>query len=243
MNRWFRLAAAVVAMIMIANLQYCLDPVRQAAHSGQSLEALRGPVGVYVLHRGRDLVYAMFGLDGRPIGPRLYVTIAGLLCGLGWATLGWVHSLPALYFFYTVAGLGAAMVYCGSEGLGSNGFPINADWPPVSSPPVLAPARRSSFRHRAYSASPNYNTAFLYTGIGQGSLIVVAAQFLENPALGEAPAAKPTTKVAVRNQTESFNSLEMLQTPHFYVLFMMMLMMGIGGLMVTAQVAPLADTF
>ncbi len=54
---------------------------------------------------------------------------------------------------------------------------------------------------------------------------------------------KKAAKVAARTQSESFNSLEMLQTPQFYVLYMMMLMMGIGGLMVTAQVAPLADSF
>ena len=35
----------------------------------------------------------------------------------------------------------------------------------------------------------------------------------------------------------------MLRTPHFYMLFAMALMMGIGGLMVTAQVAPMANTF
>jgi OFA family oxalate/formate antiporter-like MFS transporter len=34
----------------------------------------------------------------------------------------------------------------------------------------------------------------------------------------------------------------MLQTPQFYVLYAMMLMMGIGGLMVSAQVSSVADT-
>jgi OFA family oxalate/formate antiporter-like MFS transporter len=35
----------------------------------------------------------------------------------------------------------------------------------------------------------------------------------------------------------------MLRTPQFYVLFVMMLMIGIGGLMATAQVAPVARNF
>jgi OFA family oxalate/formate antiporter-like MFS transporter len=34
----------------------------------------------------------------------------------------------------------------------------------------------------------------------------------------------------------------MLRTPHFYVMYAMMLMMGIGGLMVTAQVVMVADS-
>ena len=35
----------------------------------------------------------------------------------------------------------------------------------------------------------------------------------------------------------------MLRTPQFYVLYLMMLMVGIGGLMATAQVAPVARNF
>ena len=34
----------------------------------------------------------------------------------------------------------------------------------------------------------------------------------------------------------------MLSTPHFYIMFAMALMMGIGGLMVTAQVGPMSKT-
>lgn len=244
MNRWFRLAAAVTAMVMIANLQYSwtlfVKPLIAANH--WKLSEVQWAFTFFIAAETWFMPCTGWMVD--KIGPRLYVTIAGLLCGLGWITLGWVHSLPALYFFYTVAGLGAAMVYCGSVGIGIKWFPdkrglaaglITAGFGSGAALfiPIIAHILRVA----------NYTTAFLYTGIVQGSLIVVAAQFLKDPAPGEAPAAKPAAKVTVRNQTESFNSLEMLRTPQFYVLYMMMLMMGIGGLMVTAQVAPLADSF
>ncbi len=89
-------------------------------------------------------------------------------------------------------------------------------------------------------ATRGYRDAFLYTGIGQGLIIMVAAQFLQNPAKTVAPA--PTGGVHVKPHDASFNSWEMLQTPHFYMLFAMALMMGIGGLMITAQVKPMANT-
>ena len=89
----------------------------------------------------------------------------------------------------------------------------------------------------------DYRAAFLYTGVMQGLLIVCAAQFLQNPARDAAPPVKTAAKVSVRSHGEQFNSWEMLRTPQFYVLYMMMLMMGIGGLMVTAQAAQVADTF
>jgi len=50
-------------------------------------------------------------------------------------------------------------------------------------------------------------------------------------------------KPKVRRHHEQFNSIEMLRTPQFYILYIMMLMVGIGGLMATAQVAPVARNF
>ena len=70
-----------------------------------------------------------------------------------------------------------------------------------------------------------------------------AAQFLRNPAPGEAASGPGAAKTRVRRHHENFTPTEMLRTPHFYVLYLMMLMMGIGGLLVTAQLAPLADSF
>ena len=50
------------------------------------------------------------------------------------------------------------------------------------------------------------------------------------------------SRFKLRSHAEQFTSFEMLQTPQFYVLYAMMLMMGIGGLMVSAQVSSVADT-
>ena len=44
--------------------------------------------------------------------------MAGVLCATGWASLGYVHSLPQFYAMYAVAGLGNAFVYCCSTALG-----------------------------------------------------------------------------------------------------------------------------
>ena len=244
MNRWVRLAAAVVGMIMIANLQYSwtlfVKPLIAANH--WKLSDVQWAFTFFIAAETWFMSCCGWPID--KLGPRAFVTIAGVMCGVGWAALGWVHSLSALYALYTLAGLGAAMVYCGSVGIGLKWFPDKRG--------LAAGLITAAFGSGAALFIPiishllrvsNYSTAFLYTGIAQGSLIIVAAQFLKNPAPGEAPAAKTSPRVSKRTQTDSFNSLEMLQTPHFYILYMAMLMMGIGGLMVTAQVAPLADTF
>src|SRR5260221_10582743 len=57
------------------------------------------------------------------IGTRFMMTLGGLLGGGGWAMMSQADSLPALYTFYAAAGVGAALVYCGSMGVALKWFP------------------------------------------------------------------------------------------------------------------------
>ncbi len=241
MNRWFRLVGAVVAMMMIANLQYAwtlfVKPIVGATH--WKLSDVQWGFTIFVALETWMMPFSGWLID--LVGPRTFVSVAGLMCGVGWASIGQAHSLTALYLSYALAGFGAALVYCGSLGT-VKWFPdkrglaaglISAGFGSGSALfiPIVA------YLIHAH----NYQTAFLYTGIVQGVVIVIAAQILRNPpktATLTAPA-----RVQVRSHDEEFNSFEMLRTPHFYILFAMALMMGIGGLMATAQVAPMANTF
>jgi OFA family oxalate/formate antiporter-like MFS transporter len=90
----------------------------------------------------------------------------------------------------------------------------------------------------------NYRAAFLYTGIAQAIVIFCAAQILINPKPDDPEIAgkKPQSRFKLRSHAEQFTSWEMLQTPQFYALYAIMLMMGGGGLMATAQVSAVAGT-
>jgi MFS transporter, OFA family, oxalate/formate antiporter len=245
MNRWVRLGAAVVAMIMIANLQYAwtlfVKPL--IAANGWKLSEVQWGFTLFIAFETWAMPFSGWLID--LMGPRVFITIAGFLCGIGWAALGQVHTLSGLYAFYSMAGLGATLVYCGSTGVGLKWFQDRRG--------LAAGIIAGAFGSGAALFVPfisyairvaSYRSAFLYTGIFQGILIIVAAQFLRNPSPSNAPitARKAATGKQVRLHTEEFNSIEMLRTPQFYVLYAMMLMMGIGGLMVTAQVGPVADS-
>jgi OFA family oxalate/formate antiporter-like MFS transporter len=87
-----------------------------------------------------------------------------------------------------------------------------------------------------------YGDTFLWTGISHGALILMSGLALRNPPTGykvQAAAAKPK----VRRHDLDFNSSEMLRTPQFYFLYLAMMSIGIGGLMVTAQLKPVATNF
>jgi OFA family oxalate/formate antiporter-like MFS transporter len=240
-NRWIRLSAAVVAMMMIANLQYgwtlFVKPIIAATH--WKLSDVQWGFTFFIAFETWVMPCSGWMIDR--LGPRTFMTVAGILCGLGWAGLGHASTLTELYALYSLAGFGAALVYCGSMGIALKWFP---DKRGLAAGLIAAGFGSGSALFIAIIAKTihdaGYRTAFLYTGIGFGVVIMIAAQILQNP---PRVAPLPTSGVKVRSHREDFNSWEMLRTPHFYMLFSMALMMGIGGLMVTAQVAPMADTY
>lgn len=240
MNRWVRLSAAVIAMMMIANLQYgwtlFVDPIRAA--TGWKLSDVQWGFTLFIFFETWIMPCSGWLIDR--LGPRAFLSIAGFLCGAGWAGLGVARTLPELYALYSLAGFGAALVYCGSMGIGLKWFPDKRGLAAGLIAAGFGSGAALFVSAIAYVIhTQNYRSAFLYTGIVQGLLIVIAAQVLQNP---PKTATVPAARVQVRSHSEDFNSLEMLRTPHFYMLFAMALMMGIGGLMVTAQVGPMAKT-
>src|SRR5687768_12671858 len=122
-NRWWQLVAAIVAMLMIANLQYAwtlfVTPIQ--AKTGWHLPAIQWAFSLFIL-----LQTWVQPLDGWLLdrwGPRRCISAAGVLCGAGWSLMGQASTLLQLYVFYAIAGVGAAFVYSGAVGLALKWFP------------------------------------------------------------------------------------------------------------------------
>src|SRR5438309_6002561 len=111
-SRWMRLAAAVTAMIMIGNLQYawtmCVQPMM--AGTGWKLSEVQWGFTIFIATMTWTMPLAGWLID--KLGPRTFMSLAAVLCGAGWATLGMAHSLPEFYAIYAIAGLGNGFVYC-----------------------------------------------------------------------------------------------------------------------------------
>jgi OFA family oxalate/formate antiporter-like MFS transporter len=84
-----------------------------------------------------------------------------------------------------------------------------------------------------------YESAFLWLGLGQGFIIVLFSQLLRAPQTGETP--KPTTRLT--QSLRDYSPVEMLKSPVFWLLYVMFVMVAASGLMVTAQIAPIANDF
>jgi len=96
-NRWFQLGASLVAMIMIANLQYAwtlfVTPIQTSTN--WKLSDIQFAFTLFILFQ--TWVQPLDGWLIDRLGPRGFISAAGLLCGLGWAGLGYATTLTQLF--------------------------------------------------------------------------------------------------------------------------------------------------
>jgi MFS transporter, OFA family, oxalate/formate antiporter len=247
MNRWFRLWSAFIGMIMIGNLQYAwtlfAEPMVKA-HAAQhwALSDVQWGFGLFIAAGTWAMPFFASFIDKH--GPRMFMAVSGLLCAVGWGSLGHVPSLIWFYSLYCMAGIGVACVYACGVSTAVKWFP---DRRGIASGIITA-----GYGMGAAAFNPlfdylirtiGYSNTFLWTGISHGALIVLAGLVMVNPPANYKVAAAVTAKPNVRRQNVDFTYSEMLRTPQFYFLFVAMLSIAIGGLMVTASLKPVATNF
>ena len=242
-NRWFQLCASLIAMIMIANLQYAwtlfVTPLQ--ADTGWKLSDIQVAFTLFILCQ--TWVQPLDGWLIDRIGPRGFITAAGVLCGLGWAGMGYATSLPMLYVLYCLAGIGAAFVYSGAIGCALKWFKAQRGLASGimaagfgGGTALFIPVIQSLLRDSGYQQT------FLITGLFQGIVITVVAQFLRHPAAVPLGAASQSTSAAAVDKKQ-YTTLEVLQTPRFYVMYIAFMLMATGGLLVTANAGPMAKSW
>lgn len=243
----FQLGASLIAMVMIANLQYAwtlfVAPIREARGWGQS--EVQGAFTLFILLQ--TFVQPLDGWLMDRIGPRGLITVAGILCGLGWGAMGYASTLTQLHLFYALAGVGAAFVYSGCIGSALKWYPYRRGF--ASGLIAAGFGSGSALFNLAIQKYlipvHGYQAAFLWSGLVQGSIITLVAQFLRHP--DESFAAPKPAAAAVaaksRRNPETFNTAEMLGKPQFYVLYVMFVMIATGGLYLTANQKDIATAW
>jgi OFA family oxalate/formate antiporter-like MFS transporter len=243
-NRWFQLCASLLAMIMIANLQNAwalfVEPMQQ--QTGWQRSDIQFAFTLFIVVQ--TWVQPLDGWLVDRLGPRGFITAAGLLCGMGWAGMGRATSLPMLYMMYCAAGIGAAFVYSCSIGSALKWFKERRG--------LAAGIMAAGFGGGTALFIPiiswliesrGYASAFAATGAVQGLVIVVVAQFLRHPAQQQPVAAKPAAGSAAQVGRRQFTTLEMLRTPQFYLMYGAFVLMATGGLLVTANAGSMASSW
>src|SRR6202158_2380985 len=191
-TRWGQLIFGIICMVMIANLQYgwtlFVNPIDQKYHWGRA--AIQVAFTIFVLTETWLVPIEGYLID--KFGPKVMVCGSGVLVAIAWVINSVASSLTLLYIGAAIGGIGAGVIYGASVGNALKWFPdrrglaagLTAAGFGAGSALTVVPIANMI-------QSSGYEAAFLWFGLGQGIIVVIAALFLRAPAPGEvnAPAA------------------------------------------------------
>lgn len=240
-TRWGQLIFGILCMVMIANLQYgwtlFVNPIDQKYHWGRA--AIQVAFTIFVLTETWLVPIEGYLID--KFGPKIMICGSGALVAIAWVINSMADSLFLLYVGAAIGGIGAGVIYGGSVGNALKWFPDRRGLAAgLTAAGFGAGSALTVIPIANMIATSGYQSAFLWFGLGQGIIVMVVALFLRAPEAGEvaAPAAP-----AVQQTRRDYMPSEVLKTPVFYVMYAMFVMVGAGGLMAIAQLAPIANDY
>jgi OFA family oxalate/formate antiporter-like MFS transporter len=240
-TRWGQLVFGIICMVMIANLQYgwtlFVNPIDQKYHWGRA--AIQVAFTIFVVTETWLVPIEGYLID--KFGPRVMVCGSGALVAIAWIINSVADTLFLLYVGAAIGGIGAGVIYGASVGNALKWFPDRRGLAAgLTAAGFGAGSALTVIPIANMIQTSGYQSAFLWFGLVQGLVVVVVGLFLRAPQPGEVPLpAAP----AVQQTRRDYGPQEVLRSPVFWVMYLMFVMVGAGGLMATAQLAPIAKDF
>jgi OFA family oxalate/formate antiporter-like MFS transporter len=239
-NRWVQLAAMVLCNVTLSNLQYgwtlFVNPMRNETHWPTVSIQLAFTILIFV----NTWLAPVEGWIVDRYGPRFVVMLGGLAAGASWILNSRAHTLTALYVAAALGGVGIGCVFATCMGSALKWFPdrrgfasgmIAAGYGLGGAITVIPTARMiemSGYRH-----------TFWTFGLIQGISITLLGAWLIKPIV---PARRPPAHSRIQ-QGRDFTPAETLRTKVFWLIYIVYLLIASGGMIVTAQLGPIARDF
>ena len=242
-SRWTQLLLGLVCMVVISSPQYVWTLFTQPLMSTAGATLAQIQITFSILIVIQTFLAPCQGLLVDRFGPRALLSVGGALTGLSWVLAARATSLAGLYLTYgALGGIGTGIVYVGVVGHMVQWFP---DRRGLATGIVAAGygmgALLTTFPIAELLKDAGYQTALVRYGLIFIVVGVIAAQGLR--------AADPKGPRHIESRTPNPESRpgyrpgEMLRTPIFWLMFVMMTMMSTAGLMVTSQMAAFTRDF
>ncbi len=234
-----QLVVGIICMVMIANLQYgwtlFVNPIDLKHHWGRT--AIQIAFTIFVLTE-TWLVPVEGWLVDR-FGPKIVVLVGGILVAIAWALNSVADALTTLYVAAAIGGIGAGAVYGACVGNALKWFPDRRGLAAgLTAAGFGAGSALTIIPIQGIIQTSGYEATFLWFGLGQGLVVVALSFLLRAPRPREAPPS-----IRLRQASRDYTPLEALSSPIFWVMYVMFVLVGAGGLMATAELAPIAIDF
>jgi len=245
-NRWGIAVAAVIMQLCLGAVygwSVFVKPLIAAQHWTLTQVSLNFTLTLVCLGAGT----VIGGLWQDRVGPRRVATVAGLLYGTGYMLAGLAvsnHSLTGMYLGYGVlAGVGMGMGYICPVATLVKWFPDRRG--------LMTGVAVCGYGAGALVMSPiaareilsiGLPNTFLSLGIVYLVLVVLTAQFYQNPPQGWRPAGwEPRSAVSKAASTYDFTVKEAMSTSQFWLLWVMLFLNVSAGIMIISQASPMAQ--
>jgi MFS transporter, OFA family, oxalate/formate antiporter len=214
-----------------------VNPIDQKYHWGKA--AIQVAFTIFVLTETWLVPFEGYLIDR--FGPKIMVCGSGVLVAIAWVINSMADSLFLLYLGAAIGGIGAGVIYGASVGNALKWFPDRRGLAAgLTAAGFGAGSALTVIPIANMIQSSGYEAAFLWFGLGQGIVVVLVALLLKAPQAGEVPAQ---VIPAVQQSQRDYGPAEAIRTPVFWVMYAMFVMVGAGGLMAIAQLAPIANDF
>jgi MFS transporter, OFA family, oxalate/formate antiporter len=243
-SRWVQLVLGLLCMIVISSPQYVwtlfTQPLMASLHA--RLAAIQITFSILIVVQTFLSPCQGFLVDR--FGPRLLLSVGGAVTGLSWVLAAHVTTLTGLYLTYgLLGGIGTGTVYVGVIGHMVQWFPDRRGFATgIVAAGYGMGALLTTFPIAESMIEASYQQALFRWGLIFSAAGVLAAQGLRRPAARESSltgrGGAPSTA-----QAPSYRPAEMLRTPIFWLMFVMMTLMSTAGLMVTSQMAAFTRDF
>jgi OFA family oxalate/formate antiporter-like MFS transporter len=234
-TRWAQLGLGLICMMAISSPQYVwtLFTKPLAAALGATPAGLQVTFSLLIVLQTFFSPFQGWLVD--KFGPKMLIATGGLLSGLSWVLASYAASLTMLYLTYgLIGGLGTGIVYVGVVGQMVGWFPDRRGFAAgVVAAGYGMGAIVTTFPITNSLAAVGYQMTLLQYGAVFGLIGLLAALGLK-----PAPTAAATAAAA-----SGADTITMLRSPVFWLMFVMMSLMSTSGLMVTSQMATFAGEF
>ena len=231
--RWLQLILGVICMMSISSTQYVwtLFTKPLGAALGVTLAELQVTFSVLIVIQTFFSPFQGWLIER--FGPRLLLSAGAVLTGASWILAAQVHSVALLYLTYGgLGGIGTGIIYVGVVGLMVEWFPDKRGFASgMAAAGYGFGAIATTFPISDSLATAGYQQTLEMFGAILGLVGLLAAQGVKRP------------KILVAEAVSGVAPAQMLKTPVFWLLFLMMTMMSTSGLMVISQMASFAKDF
>jgi oxalate/formate antiporter len=249
-SRWIQLLLGLVCMIVISSPQYVWTLFTQPlmTTAGASLAQIQITFSVLIVIQ--TFLAPCQGLLVDRFGPRVLLSAGGALTGLSWVLAARATTLTGLYLTYGVlGGIGTGIVYVGVIGHMVQWFPDRRGFATgVVAAGYGMGALLTTFPIAELLKDEGYRPALVRYGLIFIAVGVIAAQGLRSASLAPRKGAPyerrdAGSRIPDPGSRTDWRPSEMLRTPIFWLMFIMMTMMSTAGLMVTSQMAAFTRDF